>query len=123
MKIGLDLDFTITELPEFFSILSTALMKAGHEVFIITYRDEELKPVTISQLTKMHIRYTKLFMPEGDVDMAKWKGKLAEDLDLDIMIDDSPEVLDAMPPKTRRMWLCDPNVFSLRTCLEALKKK
>lgn len=38
MKIAVDLDATITAYPMFFSLLTDALAKAGHEIYIITDR-------------------------------------------------------------------------------------
>ena len=38
MKIGVDLDATITAYPEFFSVLTKAMAQAGHEIHIITNR-------------------------------------------------------------------------------------
>ena len=36
MKIGIDLDETISDGPEFSAILSAALVAAGHEVHVVT---------------------------------------------------------------------------------------
>ena len=37
MVIGIDIDDTITRNPQFFAILSSAFVKAGHRVIIITF--------------------------------------------------------------------------------------
>jgi len=38
MKIGVDLDATITAYPEFFGVFTKAIAEAGHEIHIITNR-------------------------------------------------------------------------------------
>ena len=38
MKIGVDLDATITAYPEFFSAFTKAMARTGHEIHIITNR-------------------------------------------------------------------------------------
>ena len=44
------------------------------------------------------------------------------ELRLDLMVEDSPEVLAEMPPDTQRLWLCNPAVFDLQVCVRALKE-
>lgn len=39
MNVGLDIDGTITENPQFFALLSRVLRAAGHKVHIVSYRD------------------------------------------------------------------------------------
>jgi orotidine-5'-phosphate decarboxylase len=120
MRVGIDLDDTITEAPFFFRIIAKGLMADGHEVYIITFR-EDLN-LAIQDLKKYDIPYTNIFVPEqNDKSPEKWKAKIAIKLGLDIMVDDSPEVLDAMPKNVKTIWFCDRNVFSLETCIMALK--
>jgi hypothetical protein len=121
MKVGLDLDFTITEIPEFFSILSEALIKKKHEVHIITYRDEVLE--TTQLLRDLGISYTKLWLPGETDDMSQWKARIASDIGLDVMIDDAPEILNKMPNTVKRMWMCDPDIFNLGTCIKAMRQE
>lgn len=40
MIIAFDIDDTITRHPPFFAVLSRALVEAGHQVLIITFRDD-----------------------------------------------------------------------------------
>ena len=40
MKIALDIDYTNTRHTEFFAVITEALVSNGHEVFIITFRQE-----------------------------------------------------------------------------------
>lgn len=122
MKIGLDLDFTISELPQFFAILSKALIAEGHEVHIITYREKFDTGNTIIELNDYGIAYTQLHIPDHNntLTMEAWKAEIAK-IGLDLMIDDSPEVLHAMPPNVKRLWMCDPQVFNLKTCIMAMR--
>jgi hypothetical protein len=60
-------------------------------------------------------------VPDGDLSCEEWKSQMAAQLDLDLMIDDAPEVLNAMPTKTKRLWLCDPAIFNLESCISAMK--
>ena len=55
--------------------------------------------------------------------MGEWKGNLALELKLDLMIDDSPEVLSEMPANTKRLWLCDSSLFNLNTCIKAMRNE
>lgn len=123
MRIGIDLDFTITEMPELFSIFSKALLVAGHEVHIITYRCDD--GTTHDELKKLGIAHTKVHIPpnHSKLNAPEWKSKLATEYRLDVMFDDSPENLAAMPPQVKRFWLCDPEVYSLRVCIQALRNE
>lgn len=120
-KVGIDIDFTITEMPEFFALLTASLLKNGSEVHVISYREDEKE--TIQELKQLNIKYTQLHLPRGDQEMVSWKSNLAAELDLDLMIEDSPEVLAAMPLKTKRLWLCDPEVFDLDLCISAMRAR
>jgi hypothetical protein len=121
MIIGLDLDGTISELPELFSLLSQALVEAGHEVHVITFRDPRSEDEVRVELAEHGIRYTGLHLPAMDVSsMEEWKGTLAAELGLDAMFEDSPEVLAAMPPGVKRVWICDPEWHDLRSCIRGM---
>ena len=58
MVIGLDIDDTITQHPEFFSLISHALIDAGHEVVIITFRED--RQIAETDLKLWNIAYSKL---------------------------------------------------------------
>lgn len=120
MKIGLDLDFTITEIPEFFQILSQALILTGHEIHIITYRDNEEK--VKQELFSFGITYTKIHLPTKAEPVATWKAKVVTELGLDIMIDDAPEVIAALPKSTKKLWLIDPEIFDIKNYVKLLTK-
>lgn len=120
MRIGIDVDHTITELPTLFQILSKALLQEKHQVHIITYRDEQDRKQTEEELTDYGIAYTALHMPPPDAHQAKWKAEMAGKLELDVLFDDSPEVLAALPQTCKRIWICD-TIFNLDVCIAALR--
>lgn len=122
-KIGIDLDYTITEMPWFFAPLTAALKQAGNEVHIITYRDREDRGEAESELRELQIQYDQLHLPEDDALPAAWKAAVCARLGLDLMIDDAPEVLAALPPATKRLWICDPEVFDLGVCIKAMQAR
>jgi hypothetical protein len=121
MIVGVDLDDTISELPEFFSVLTAALVDAGHEVHVITYRQIGTDDAVRAELAALGLRYTALHLPRTACSPPEWKAALAAELGIDLMIEDSPEVLARMPSGVRRLWLCDPEVFSLDVCIGALR--
>ena len=125
MRIGIDLDDTITEMPWFFEPLIKALIDS-HQIHIISYRDT-LQEVQ-DELRKHGIDvFTKIWVPSKDEleakghSMGTWKGKVAREIPLDVMIDDSPEVLSEMPSTVKRLWLCDSSIFNLKSCICALR--
>jgi hypothetical protein len=121
MKIGLDLDDTLANIPEFFKIVCAALFAAGHEIHIFAYRDENRRAETEQELSEQKVPFTELHLPAEEDEMAPWKARVAGRLELDLMIDDSPEVLAHTPRKVKRLWLCDPEIFDLGACIRALK--
>jgi hypothetical protein len=121
MNVGLDLDETITEMPWMFSLITTGLKAAGHKVYILTYRDSEERQRTVEELVDHSIVYDQLYVAPADVDAPEWKAKMATELHLDVMFDDAPEVLDALPEFTKRIWVCDRDVFDLGVVVGALQ--
>ena len=120
MRIGINLDETITALPAWFSLLSKAVVSSGHEIHVITSREPGTESEIKAELARYGIQYTDLHVPTGSVDPATWKSTLAGELSLDLMIEDSPEVLAKMPATTARLWLCDQAVFDLNVCVQAM---
>ena len=124
MKVGLDVDFTITDAPWLYKAMARALLEEGHEVHIITYRDWEKRREVERELTEYGVRYTGLHLPKNDDDLPPaWKASVAREVGLDLMIDDSPEVLAAMPRAVKRLWVCDPTVFDLGRVVHALRRE
>jgi hypothetical protein len=124
MMIGIDLDHTISAIPEFFSVMTSALVTAGHEVHVITYREVGTEEDVREELRDFGIHYTALHLPPvPGLAPSAWKCALAKELGIEVMIEDSPEVLSRMPPKVQRLWLCDPEVFDLDVCIRALREE
>jgi len=120
MNVGIDLDNTITDAPWLFRILAKGLLADGHRVYIITYRDE--RKTTIEDLHDLGIPYTELITPVGcTLSPGSWKAKIAEEVDLDIMIDDAPEVIRDMPKKVKTLWMFDKSVFDINACILGIK--
>ena len=114
MKYGIDIDGTISFLPEFFALLTKALIDNGHEVHIITYRSKSNRFDTMKDLENWSISYTELHMAGySDSPMHLWKASLAEKLNIDVMFDDSIEIIAAMPKKVKRLWIHDPDIIDL----------
>jgi hypothetical protein len=104
MKVGLDIDNTITDQPEMFRILSGALRREGHEVHILTFRSETLRDETERELALMGVEYDSMRMGDGTEDpglKAQWAGELK----LNVMFEDNPSVLNAMPRGVQRIWM------------------
>ncbi len=121
MIVGIDLDYTISDMPEFFSVLAAALVDSGHEVHVITFREIGTEDSVRAELREYGLRYTQVHLPRSPCLAPKWKAQLAVELGLDLMIEDSPEVLSEMPDSVKRLWLCDSSVFNLATCVQALR--
>lgn len=122
MRIGIGLDETISALPQWFSILTRAFLASGNEVHVITCREPGTNDEVAEELAQLGVTYTQLHVPIQSVSAPTWKSHLATELGLDMMIDDSPEVLAKMPHGTARLWLSDPEVFDLDVCVKAMSK-
>src|SRR5690606_20748485 len=60
MKIAFDVDETITQHPELFSVLAKSLIAAGHEVYIISDVPEYYRADRLRILKEADIPFTKL---------------------------------------------------------------
>ncbi len=123
MIIGIDLDDTISALPELFSLLTSALIDAGHEVHVITYRAPGTEDWVRTELAELGIRYTGLHLPTGPGPAPEWKARVVAELGVELMIEDSPEVLARMPVGVQRLWVCDRELFDLDVCIRALNEE
>jgi uncharacterized HAD superfamily protein len=108
VNIGLDLDGTITRNKEFFSWLSNLFIRAGHKVFIITYRDKSLREETTVWLRENNIGYNNLICcPDwNEIEVSRWKANMASDLNLDVMFEDDPKNLQAMDKHILKLLVC-----------------
>jgi len=113
LKIGIDIDGTITEHPEFFVALSKALYPK-HDIHILTGRDEADRDYTVAELEIWGIHYHHLHIVN-----AEWpeKGRICTEESLDVLFDDMDEFIHHIPKSTL--------VFKVRNggnyCWERLK--
>jgi hypothetical protein len=121
VRVGLDLDETISAIPELFALLSRALIEAGHEVHVITYREPGTEVEVREELDGYGVMTTGVHLPVKREWPEDFKERMARELELDTMFEDSPENLAAMPEGVRRFWLCDPDVFDLDLCVKTLR--
>lgn len=89
MRVALDIDGTLDEHPGFFAFLSQSLRGAGHEVFILTYRDPDSVARVAEQLLGWGIVFDELVFATSLED----KGKQCRDLAIDVFIDDMDECI------------------------------
>ena len=95
MVIGLDIDDTITQHPEFFSVLSHAMIHSGHKVIIITFRED--RQAAEDSLRQWDIAYDELVTSTLGQCMEygtnEWKAEMCRRYNVDIFFDDDPRVL------------------------------
>jgi uncharacterized HAD superfamily protein len=93
MKVALDIDGTISEHPEFFAVLSSALRAAGHQVLVLTYRDPNRVEAAKAQLAGWRVEFDELVI----ADSLESKGQLCPAHGVDIFFDDQDECIAAVP--------------------------
>lgn len=93
MKIGLDIDGTISENVEFFATLSQS---DRFEVHIITGRDPADKIETLEELTSLGINFHTIHYADGWED----KGRICKELGLEVIFDDQDEYITHIPCST-----------------------
>ena len=103
MNIGLDIDGTITAAPSFFSVISHALKKAGHKIYIITHRFVDEK--TLQELKDYNIFFHDIFSPDSiEVSTVEkfdaWKGQKCRELNINIWFEDDPRSIKHAPVTT-----------------------
>jgi len=98
MRVALDIDDTITRHPRFFAFLSKALIRAGHSVYIISYRQgqEEVE----ADLAAFGISFTEVVLPSSE-DLARegfyeWKAAACKRLGVEVFFEDMPEVINEL---------------------------
>lgn len=96
MRIALDIDGTISEHPDFFAAVSTALRSLGHAIIVLTYRDPAQAEATRAQLRDWNIAFDELvFAPSLES-----KGRLCAELEIDLFFDDQDECIVGTPEST-----------------------
>jgi uncharacterized HAD superfamily protein len=93
MKVALDIDGTISEHPELFAVLSSALRAAGHKVLVLTYRDPARAEATRAQLAAWRVELDELVI----ADSLEGKGALCAAHGVDLFFDDQDECIVAVP--------------------------
>lgn len=102
MVIAFDIDGTITRHPPFFAFLSQALVSAGHEVLIITFRADRER--TEADLASWNIAYTRLITSTLESSIAHgvdgWKAHECRQARVDVFFEDDPDTLRHIDPAT-----------------------
>ncbi|NCC04178.1 MAG: hypothetical protein EOM37_09085 [Proteobacteria bacterium] len=62
MRFAFDVDGVISEMPELFAALTSALKLAGHEILIVTDFDESFRKFREEELTSLGIVYDELII-------------------------------------------------------------
>ena len=93
MKVALDIDGTISEHPEFFAILSSALRAAGHQVIVLTYRDPARAEATKAHLAAWGVTFDELVIAPS----LEAKGELCGTLGVELFFDDQDECIASVP--------------------------
>jgi uncharacterized HAD superfamily protein len=93
MNLGIDIDGTIDECPEFFRHLSHC-WTAG-QVYIVTHRLTDTRAK--QQLSDWGIRFDAIHLAASSED----KARVVKELDISLMFDDSDDVISALPPSVK----------------------
>ena len=115
MIIGIDFDETITRCPEFFALLTKALMAEGHTVLIITFRPDPIVEIA-NKLEGLGIAFTELITkstPFSAAEFIEWKARICKERKVDILFEDMPDVAAAVEPPTVVMVPLDERVRRL----------
>jgi hypothetical protein len=105
VNVAFDIDGTLTAAPQEMTGLAQNLVRRGHKVYVITYRDEDWRPMTQAMLDDLRFPYSKLLMmPHWSMESAaEFKAKMVLRHRIAVMIDNDPVVLAAMPEGVRRV--------------------
>jgi uncharacterized HAD superfamily protein len=95
MRVALDIDGTISEHPEFFAMLSSALRAAGHHVIVLTYRDPARDAATRDQLHAWGVEFDDLVIASS----LETKGECCAAHEIDLFFDDQDECIANVPER------------------------
>ena len=102
MIVGLDIDDTITRCPEFFSLLTRALIEADHEVIIITFRQD--RDARQADLEQWDVSYSELLTSTLDDCLEhgvnEWKAIMCRRYGVEIFFEDDPQVIEHVDAST-----------------------
>jgi hypothetical protein len=93
MNVALDIDGTISEHPEFFAVISTALRAAGHRVVVLTFRDPADRVATLTHLTDWGVQFDDLVHAPTRED----KGRICGQLGIELFFEDEDECIIGVP--------------------------
>ena len=105
MKIAIDLDNTITEYPEFFSLMTNALHSFA-EIFIITNREKSIRSRENikDELEKMNIFYHHIIITSE-------KANFILENDINVFMDDTDEYFLELPENVCVLKIREPGNF------------
>lgn len=92
MRIGIDLDATITAYPEVFSRFTKAYKNAGHEIHIITDRPSDTENEIVEMLKELRIEYDFIKITQDKVSYILKQG-------IEVLYDDTDEYFLDLPEK------------------------
>jgi ribonucleotide monophosphatase NagD (HAD superfamily) len=84
MRFAFDVDGVITEMPELFSAITSALKASGHSIIILTDFDEAFRSYREDELKRLGIAYDELIITPH-------KERYFRDNNVDYAFDDDPE--------------------------------
>lgn len=103
MRFGLDIDGTVTQMPDVFQAICRSLMRAGHHVYVVTAArpgrhnpDKNTKAGRQAELArygmKPGIHFDDIVLAWGDDHraVAEAKARICEELHLAVMFDNDP---------------------------------
>lgn len=98
LKLGLDLDGTITAYPEYFRWLADCTHEIGGPVYVVTYRTPETKQLTRELLASLGVAVDVIVLCGGyGLPPGKAKRKVIGKEGIQIFYADDPAVIAALP--------------------------
>lgn len=116
MKIGIDIDGVITDIP---SIIRSITNDSCHEIHFITYRDNESEVKDL--LLEYNIAYKHIHVAPKDANnIPLWKSQKIIEIGVEAVIEDMPEVLASLPDHIHRIWICQPSIYDLKDAINGM---
>lgn len=107
MKIGIDLDDTITYAPDFFKVL-TQTMSPTVEIHIITRREPGTEKDIARELEQMGIRYHFIKITDQKADYILERG-------IEVYFDDTDEYFQSLPESVKVFKTREPGNFCFKS--------
>jgi hypothetical protein len=115
MRVGIDVDGVCDFVP---GIIRSIVDDPRHEIHIITYRSGRKE--TEEFLKELDIRFDHLHMTEDCVRMEIWKKEIVIQNNIEVMIEDTPEILENLPPNVVRIWITDPEIYDMKKAINGM---